>query len=207
MKPTMSVSTLAAAVVAPLALSGCPVVENVDDGHNDGEVITKVALTFAPAGGGTAITASFSDPENDGDPAIDPITLTNGTTYTLTLAFENQLAEPAEDITEEIVEEADEHQVFIYGSAVQGPATGANASHRVTHAYADVDDGGLPIGLSNTIVAAAVGDGEFSVTLRHLPAEDGTPQKVAGLAEAFATDGDAIAGEADVDVTFPLTVE
>jgi hypothetical protein len=207
MKPTMSVSALAAAVCAPLALSACPLVENVDDGHNDGEVITKVALTFAPAGGGAAVTAAFSDPENDGDPTIDPIALTNGTTYTLTLAFENQLAEPAEDITAEVEEEASEHQVFVYGSAVQGPATGTNASHRVTHAYADVDDAGLPIGLSNTIVATTLGSGELSIMLRHLPAEDGTPQKVAGLAEAFATDGDAIAGEADVDVTFPLTVE
>jgi hypothetical protein len=177
MKPTMSVSALAAAVCAPLALSACPVVEDVDDGHNDGEVITKVALTFAPAGGGAALTAAFSDPENDGDPTIDSIALTNGTTYTLTLAFENQLAEPAEDITAEVEEEGGEHQVFVYGSAVQGPATGTNASHRVTHAYADVDDAGGAAKTEEDGVGAAGDSDAIKVVVvgRHLGLE-----KIAG---------------------------
>lgn len=198
---------LTAVLSATFALTGCFDVENPDDGENEGEVITRVALTFTPDGGGDAVVAAFADPENDGNPTIDPITLENGTAYTLALTFENQLADPVEDITAEVAEEADEHQVFVYGSAVEGPATGDNAAAVVTHAYADEDDAGLPIGLENTITATAAGSGEFKVMLRHLPAEDGVAVKVAGLAEAFATDGNAIAGDADVDVTFDLTVE
>lgn len=198
---------LSAALVLPVALVGCLDVENPDEGDNEEEVITRVALTFTPAGGGDAVVAAFADPENDGNPTIDPITLANGSTYALTIAFENQLADPVEDITAEVAAEGDEHQVFIFGSAVQGPATGENADHVVTQAYADEDDAGLPLGLAHTIVATATGSGEFKVMLRHLPVEDGVATKVAGLAEAFATDGNAIAGDADADVTFALTVE
>ena len=196
-----------ASIIATLALLGCPAVDNPDDGENEGEVITRVALTFTPGGGGAAVQAAYADPENDGDPTVDPITLTEGATYALTLTFENQLADPVEDITVEVAEESDEHQVFIYGSAVEGPGTGTNAAAVVTHAYEDEDANGLPIGLDNTIVATAAGSGDFKVMLRHLPSEDGTAVKVDGLAATFATDGNAIAGDADVDVTFALTVE
>jgi len=195
------------ALLVPVALSACFDVENPDEGDNEEEVITRVALTFTPDGGGDAVVAAFADPENDGDPTIDPITLAVGTTYALALTFENQLADPVEDITAEVADEGDEHQVFIYGPAVQGPATGDNPDHVVTHAYADEDAAGLPIGLDNTVVAAAAGTGDFKVMLRHLPAEGGVAVKVEGLAETFAVDGNAIAGDADVDVTFPLTVE
>jgi hypothetical protein len=196
-----------ASIFAPLAFAGCPAVDDIDDGGNDNEVITRVALTFSPNGGGADVIAAFADPENDGNPTIDPITLTNGTTYTLTLSFENQLADPVEDITAEVADESDEHQVFVYGSAVEGPATGANPAHIVTHAYADQDSAGLPIGLENTVVAVTAGDGELKVMLRHMPPEDDIAVKAADIAAAFATDGDAIGGSVDVDVTFPLAVE
>jgi hypothetical protein len=198
---------LTAVLSAPLALTGCFDVENPDEGENEGEVITRVSLTFTPDGGGDAVVAAFADPENDGNPTVDPITLANGTSYRLALTFENQLADPVEDLTVEVAAEADEHQVLVYGSAVQGPATGDNAAAVVTHAYADEDDAGLPIGLENTITATAAGSGDFKVMLRHLPAEGGVAVKVEGLAESFAVDGNGIAGDADVDVTFALTVE
>ena len=201
-----SLASLAVPLVG-LALAGCPDVENPDEGENEEEVITRVGLTFSPIAGGEVVTAAHSDPENDGSPVIDPITLDNGVAYTLTIRFENELADPVEDITAEVADEDDEHQVFISGSGVEGPATGDSAVNVVTHTYLDTDDNGLPVGLENRIVASAVGSGEFKVMLRHLPPEDGVATKVAGLAEAFATEGGGIAGEADVDVTFPITVE
>jgi hypothetical protein len=194
-------------VFVPFALAGCLDVENPDPGENEGEAITRVELTFTPEGGGAAIVASFADPENDGDPTIDPITLADGARYALAVTFENQLADPVEDITAEVADEGDEHQVFFYGSAVSGPATGDNAAAVVTHAYADEDENGLPIGLANTIEATSTGSGELKVMLRHLPAEGGVAVKVASTAEDFAADGNAVPGDADVDVTFALTVE
>ncbi len=199
--------TLFPALAIATACVGCL---EVDDPNNDDEqeVITTVVLTFTPGDAGAAVIAKHADPEDDGNPVIDAITLRNNVLYTLTVEFLNELEDPAEDITEEVSEESDEHQVIIYGSGVAGPATGEEADGVITHAYDDEDDNGLPIGLKNRMTPVRVGQGDFKVMLRHLPVENGSAQKTEGLAEQFATGGSAgIPGDIDADVTFPITVE
>jgi hypothetical protein len=180
-----------------------------DDGvdADDQEFITTVILTFTPAGGGAAVVAEFDDPDGDGGdaPTVDPIDLAAGD-YTLDVGFENRLEDPAEVITEEIADEDDEHQVFLTGTAVDGPAS-VQAGAPLAHSYADADGEGNPIGLANTIIAAA-GSGTLTVTLRHLPPVDGTAVKISGLAEMVASGGlGAIPGESDVSVSFDVTVQ
>jgi hypothetical protein len=202
-------------VVALGLTMGCPMGPGEGDGgvtnpdeDNEEEVITTVELTFTPQGGGTALTFSWADPEDDGSPVIDTIVLSDADDYDLTVRFLNELEEPAENITEEIEEEDDEHQVFIFGDAVEGPGTGTNADKLVTHAYDDTDGDGNPVGLSNTIVTDATGTGDFRLVLRHLPVEDGTALKVADLAATLASDGvTGLPGDSDADVTFPIEVE
>lgn len=198
-----------ATLLAAALLAGCG--DDDDHGHdhgggNENEVLTTVALTFTPAGGGTAIVAEFDDPDGDGGdpPTIDDIDLPAGA-YELAVSFQNRLEDPPEEITEEILDEADEHQVFFTGTAVDGPAS-TNPGAPLTHAYADEDGGGLPIGVDNTITAAA-GTGELTVTLRHMPPVNDQPSKVAGLAEDVAAGGlGALPGSTDVSVTFDVTV-
>ncbi len=187
-----------------------------DHGHdNETEVLTTVTLTLTPAGGGAPVTASFRDLDGDGSMSgtSDPLTLVAGTDYTLGVSFLNELENPPEDITEEIEKEAEEHQVFVYGSAVVGPATSNDPSAILLHAYADMEsDYGpnagddLPVGLANTIGAQAAGTGELQIMLRHLPLLNGNDQKVAGLADLLAR-GEALPGDVDVDVTFTVTVQ
>jgi hypothetical protein len=170
------------------------------------EFITTVTLAFTPAGGGTAVTASFDDPDGDGGdpPVVDPIDLVAGTTYTATVAFLNKLEEPPEDITLEIVDESDEHQLFFTGTAVTGPASDRPGAP-LTHTYADSDANGLPIGLAN-MFAAATGTGELTVTLRHLPPLNDTPTKSAELAAEVQAGGfSVIGGETDAPVSFTVT--
>lgn len=203
-------------LVGVLALGGC-----ADDGgdhdHNESEVITTVRLTFTPEGGGTAVVAAFSDPDGDGgmSGSSDPIMLVSGTTYALAVELLDELQDPAVDITAEVAEESEEHQIFVLGNAVEGPATPASASASAVleHAYADVesDYGGtvgddLPVGLANEIVARAAGSGRLTVMLRHLPALNDQPQKVAGLAERLAS-GEALPGDVDSEVEFEVTVQ
>jgi hypothetical protein len=181
-----------------------------DDGgtSNENEVFTTVTLTFTPQGPGTPVIAAFDDPDGDGGaaPTIDPIRLAAASMYTMAVTFENRLESPPEDITAEVADEADEHQVFFTGTAVDGPAA-YNPGAPLTHTYADQDINGLPIGLSNTIVAA-VGTGELTVTLRHLPPVNETPVKTADLAQQVAGAGfSTIGGSTDVQVDFDVTVE
>ena len=169
---------------------GCADVEKPHDHHHDHEheLMTTVELVFTDADG-NATTSIWADPENDGDPVIDDIMLGLGD-YSLAFRVLNELEVPTEDVTPEIYDEADEHQVFFTGSAVEA------------------DDDGLPLGLINDVSVLSDGTGELTVTLRHMPPESGTPVKVDGLAEEVYEEGfTSIPGANDISVTFPVMVE
>lgn len=174
---------------------------------NEGEVITTAELTFTPTSGGEAKVFTWTDPEDDGSPVVDPIVLLDAEDYTLSVRFLDALSSPAEDLTDEIDAESAEHQVFFTGTAVDGPA-GTGSAAVVTHAYDDTDAGGLPVGLASTLTTTGAGTGTFTVTLQHLPAQDGTAVKGADLAGVVASDGlGALPGDLDFSGTFDLTVE
>lgn len=181
--------------------------DDAGDGGNQEEVITTVTLTFAPEGGGEDVVAVWDDPDGDGGsgPTIDPVALAAGT-YDLTLTFENGLEDPPEDITVEIEDESDQHQIFLTGTAVDGPASD-QADAPLAHTYNDEDANGLPIGLDNTIVAEP-GEGTLTVTLRHLPPVNDSAVKTAELAQQVIDDGiGALPGATDASVNFEVTVE
>lgn len=183
-----------------LLLAACTDTTQPEDG-DEGELITTVVLTLTPTSGGEAITATWADPEADGDPEVDAILLADAEDYALSVAFLDELADPAVDITEEISDEAEEHQVFFTGDAVETDGI-------LGHAYDDSDANGLPLGLVNTLETIAVGSGTLTVTLQHLPPEGDVVVKVAGLEDQVASGGvGAIGGDTDVQVSFAVTVE
>ena len=171
------------------------------------ELITTVVLDFTPQAGGAAQSFTFHDDDGDGGaaPMVTPVMLAPGM-YTLAIKFENRLEMPAEDITAEVRDEGDQHQVFLTGTAVKGPAT-ANTTAALEHSYVDRDANNIPIGLSHMVTATA-GTGDLTVTLRHLPPLNDQPQKTTGLAMTVRTGGiSAIPGDSDANVTFPVTVQ
>ena len=175
--------------------------------HDPNEVMTTVNLTFTPASGGEAVLFSWADPEADGSPVIDDITLVAGETYTVAVQILNELEDPAEDVTIELRDELDEHQFFFTGDAVSSPAN-ENDGAIITQSYADEDSRGYPVGLSNTIVANASGMGVMSIMLRHMPPVNETPVKVGGLAD-LVKDGKTteLPGSVDIEVTFEVKVQ
>jgi len=187
---------------------GCDDVEHDHDHDHEQEVITTVALTFTADPDGEVDVFQWADPENDGGPVVDTISLLDATSYNVSVQFLNELEDPAEDITQEIGDEADEHQVFFTGSAVEGPATGVNSQAIVEHSYSDEDSGGLPVGLENSFSTLGAGLGELVLTLRHLPPENNEAVKTTDLAEEVAVGGfGAIGGDNDVQITFSLEVQ
>lgn len=200
-----------------LFTGACSDVENPDDhdDHNHG-LVTRVELTFTPTDGGSPLLFTWADESGDGNGSGDLIDLPDGgdaaehvaKDYTLDIELWNDLHDPVEDITLEIEETADEHQVFLTGTAVEGPATLANDQALFTHSYGDFDTNGLPVGLSHDVTTAGLGSGELTVTLRHLTPENRQLVKVEGIEDTVATDGfDAIGGSNDVQVTFDMTVQ
>ncbi len=188
-----------ALIAAPLVLAACGGdVENPGE-MNENEAFTTMTLRFEEAGG-NSFDVTFRDADGEGGmaPTMDDISLTAGTTYKVGMSFLNELAMPTEDVTLEIAEEDDEHQVFFTGDTVGSV---------ITHMYDDMDDGGLPIGLKNSIIAAA-GTGKLTVTLRHMPPVGGSAVKVAGLEDTAKNDGiGALPGSTDISVTFNVSVQ
>ena len=153
---------------------------------NEEEVITTMNVTLTAAGA-TTITLQSQDLDGDG-PNAPTISVSGdlmaNTTYAGTIELLNETESPAEDITAEVEEEADEHQ-FIFTTSGAISETG----------YSDEDGDGNPVGIEFTITTADAGNATLQVTLRHEPTKpnDGT------LADA--------GGETDIAQTFNLTVQ
>jgi len=204
------VGTFVSALALALSVAACGADEQPNE---ENEVISVVELTFTPAGGGAPLVFEFNDPDGDGGASgvSDQIDLVAGVEYTLGVRFVNSLAEPSEDLTEEVKGEAEDHFVFVLGD-VAGPASTASPA-LVTHAYADQESDytdnavgdDLPVGLRNTITTKDAGAGQLRLILRHLPEVNAKPQKTGDLPRALA-DGDDLPGSVDVDVSFELVV-
>lgn len=184
-----------------LFIAGC---ESDDPQKEDTpELITKATLTFTPVGGGTAVTATATDPDGEGvqDIAVDgAINLTAGVNYTLSLSLINELAEvtsPEYNITEEVEEEGDEHMFFFAwtGDVFSNPTGNGNIDNRADGVnYEDEDEGGLPIGIVTSWTAgAAASSGTFRVVLKHQP-------------DLKTETSGSDTGESDLDIEFEVNV-
>ena len=76
------------------------------------------------------------------------------TQYQGAVRFLNETETPAEEITDEVLEEADEHQVFYTIS------DGLN----ITTTYVDFDDNDNPLGVQITSTTGAASEGSLTVT-------------------------------------------
>ena len=81
---------------------------------NDEELITTINLKFTPVGGGTTKTYSFNDPDGPGgvNPTQDMIVLNKTTTYNVEVELLNNSANPPENITTEVANEAEAHRFY-----------------------------------------------------------------------------------------------
>ncbi len=171
-----------------LVLSSC---DNDDpDIPNEEEVITTLVYTLASSDGSDVVELRFEDLDGEGGdaPVVTNGTLQANTTYSGVLTLLNEQEEPAENITEEIEEEDEEHQ-FFFESTVSG----------LSVAYNDADADGFPIGLSSVLTTGDAADGVLSITLKHDPVKDAS-----GVSDGDITNS---AGEIDIEVDFNITVE
>ena len=175
---------------------------NIEEGdEEEEEVINEVVLTFTPQGEGDVVTASFFDADGEGvgAPMIDSIILAEGVSYDLAVTLTNTLGAEPEDVTEEIMEEDDEHQFFF--SFTDGIFSDPSGDGNVDNGadpinYSDMDENGLPVGLSTVWTAGGHTDtpGEFNLVLKHQPGQK-------------SATSDVNVGGTDLDITLPLIIE
>ena len=169
-----------------IAMIGCSDDDTAPEVINDEELITTVILTLTPDSGDQVVLTTV---DLDGDGPDEPVTTVVGsfsenTQYQGAVQFLNETEDPAEDITEEVIEEAEEHQVFYTISE------GLN----ITTTYVDFDDNDNPLGVQITLSTGAASEGSLTVTLRHEPVKPND-----GL--------DSAGGETDITTSFDVTIE
>ncbi|WP_300440243.1 type 1 periplasmic binding fold superfamily protein [Christiangramia sp.] len=162
--------------------------DNIPEEVNEEEVITTMTVTLTPAGGGDEITLQTRDLDGDG-PNAPEVTVSGplaaNATYNGSIVLLNETESPAENITEEVEEEDEEHQFFYTVS------NGLN----VTVEYANFDDDGNELGTEFTLTTGAASSGNLTFTLRH------------DLTKPNGGDLSAAGGETDISATFNVSVE
>lgn len=156
---------------------------------NEEELITNVSITFKSTTTAEQVVLKFEDLDGDGP---------NAPVYNITGAFDKtqiyngeiSLSNPQEDITAEILEEADDHQFFYL----------ATDGFLANFEYKDVDNNNLPVGLKFQLKPLATAqNGKLSFILKHLPNKTG-----AGVAQGDITNA---GGGTDLDIQFTVTVK
>ena len=169
-----------------IAMIGCSDDDTAPEVINDEELITTVILTLTQESGDQVVLTTV---DLDGDGPDEPVTTVVGnfsqnTQYQGAVQFLNETEDPAEDITEEVIEEADEHQVFYTVSE------GLN----ITTTYQDFDSNDNPLGVNITLETGEASSGSLTVTLRHEPVKPNDGLESAG-------------GETDITTSFDVTIE
>jgi hypothetical protein len=159
---------------------------------NEEEVITTLRVTLVPEGLGTSVIFESRDLDGDGPDA--PVVTVSGdlnasTTYSGTVEVLNELEDPAEDITLEVLDEAEDHQFFYELSINSG----------IDITYTDQDANGNPIGVTFSLTTTtATVDNTLTITLKHEPNKSAEGVNVGDITNA--------GGETDVEESFTFDV-
>jgi|LakMenE18May11ns_1017448.scaffolds.fasta_scaffold9401258_1 hypothetical protein len=152
---------------------------------NEEELITTIQLTFIDsAGSKPLVTAIYKDLDGDGgnNPSSwDTIKLQSNTTYYASINLYNESTSPTDTITNEILEEDDEH-LFCY--------TSTNSNIQVNRTDSD---GTYEVGLQSKWKVTNVGIGIMNIVLKHQP--DGIKNGTCGV------------GSSDIDLNFQTEVK
>ena len=151
---------------------------------NEEELITTVVIELTD-NQGVKSTFSFKDLDGEGgsNPSqFDTIVLGLNKAYSGKIKFLNESVSLADDITAEILAEADDHQLYY-------TPTTSNLSISIL----DKDTKNLPLGLSTSWTTTTASTGIVNVTLKHKPGVKAANDPVSK-------------GESDVSLDFQLKI-
>ena len=186
MKLKNTLYTLIAFAVIAATLHSCkPDKDNCDNCET--ELITTVNVTLTDSATGGVTNFVFRDLDGDGANApvkFDTIKLLANRTYTASLLVLDESKTPADTISNEILEEANDHQFFFHSDDVT-----------VGFTYLDFDSHTppMPLGLlTKWRVSSTTGNGKLHMLLKHQP---------------DMKDGNEATGETDLDIDFNALVQ
>ncbi len=165
--------------------------EDTPEVVNEDELITTVEVTLNSNSQTIVLKSTDLDGDGPSDQEIEVIggPFTKNTVYTGTVTFLNESVNPSVKISDEVLAEAEEHQVFYQAPTAFG-----------TFAYDDEDADGKPLGLEFTLTTGSnATTGSLVVTLRHEPNKSASGVSSGGILNA--------GGSTDVQVIFPIQIQ
>ena len=164
------------------------------EGPGEVELITQVTVELEeldaqdnPTGRNSIVQWTDEDGPGGDAPTIGTLALTPGVSYRGNIDLQNTTEDPPESITEEVEEEAEDHQ-FFYDYDGNG----------ITIERTDTDSKGLLLGLQfDVAVSADATDGSLRIQLLHF--EDAEKNS-----NDFPSNQTGI--DTDVDITIPVTL-
>lgn len=164
--------------------------------NNQQELITTVLLNGYNVNNPSSNQFSVKWEDLDGDggnaPQIDTLQLDSGISYSVQVLLLDKTKTPFDTISNEVIEEADEHQLFYTLSA--------NLNDKINIARLDTDNNNppLPLGLDIRITPSHIMPylipflGSVNIKLSHY---DGVPKTTSPSSES------------DIDITFPIRIK
>lgn len=187
---TRYVLTTLTIALGVFALVGCKDPFHHDHDHGEHDVITTVTLRFVnTADSNDIITAVWEDFDGIGGAnpnRIDSISLKKAATYACNVSFENRSVTPAVNVTQDILNDRNYHQVFYDLSSYLGQIT-----------VEDLDARNLPVGLRfrmTTPMDASAVPGQLKLSLYHYDDESDKTGTTRG-------------SETDIEVAFPTFLQ
>lgn len=180
-------------ILIPMTVFLFPACDKDDpEPENPEELITTLTMSFTPDGGGTPVVMQWQDLDGDGGnpPQIVGGTLGANAEYDVLITVLNESVNPVADITEEIIDEGEDHQ-FFFAVTTELNLTGFS--------YLDQDVNGNPIGVETIFNTGDPSSGNLQVTLRHEPDKSAQGVSMGDITNA--------GGETDIDVQFPVTIQ
>jgi hypothetical protein len=189
MKKQIFKTALAAVLVTSLVSCGD---DDSPEIINEDEVITTLEYTLTNESDNTNVVV-FRSFDPDGNGPDEPILTTTGmlranSTYAGAVRFLNETdPQDVDNITEEVMEEALEHEVF-YTSPIAGLQVNK----------LDNDSAGNPLGLRTTFETGAAATGNLTITLIHLPKKPN---------DNTVSDASSTGGEPDIEEIFSINIQ
>lgn len=186
-----TIKLLSLSLLAALTFTACSSDDDAPAPVLEQEEITTLNVFLTAEGGTEELKFSYRDLDGDGTNAeVVSNNLDANTTYTGRLEFLNENDSPVEDITEEIIEEDDEHQIFFATSS------GLN----VTTEYLDQDGDGNPIGVEFRLTIGDASTGNMTILLIH----EGNKFAEGANEGVYSS---SVGGDTDIEVVFSVTIE
>jgi len=182
-----TIKLLAILFISSLTISSCSKDNDHDDHDHEEELVTTLVYTLTNnADSNDVVTMTFQDLDgeggNDGTISVSADLKANAI-YSGVITLLNETESPAEDITEEVEHEGEEHEFFFTNSA------------GLSITKDDTDTSGNPVGLETTVTVGNAGSGTLTIVLKHEPTKPNNN----------TTQG--AGGATDIEVTFPITVQ